>query len=107
MSAYVRVCKHDELIQRIDETGTQVDVAAAAGLSTQRINQIYTGAHAVLEVRKARRLEEALGLPHGSLFTAVDAPLLAPYMRAESPEGEPADQPPGDTTAPTDAASAA
>lgn len=107
MSAYVRLCKREELVQRIDETGTQVDVAAAAGLSTQRVNQLYTGAHDVLEVRKARRLEEALGVPHGSLFTAIDAQLLAPYVRAEPPQGDPADQPPGEAAAPTGAADAA
>jgi transcriptional regulator with XRE-family HTH domain len=110
MSAYVRVCKHAELVARIDEAGTQVDVAAAADLSTQRINQLYTGAHSIIEVRKARRLEETLGVPYGELFTAVDAPLLAPYMRAEPPDSEPGDQPPGDPTdptAPTDFVSAA
>lgn len=87
MSAYVRVRKLDDLVQRIDHTGTQVDVAAAAGLSTQRVNQLYTGAHSIIEVRKARRLEDALGVLHGTLFTAVDATLLAPYITAEEPDG--------------------
>lgn len=89
MTAYVRVRKHDELVQRIDDTGTQVDIAAAAGLSTQRVNQLYTGAHQIIEVRKARRLEDALGVCHGTYFEAVDAPLLAPYVLTAGPEGDP------------------
>lgn len=81
MSAYVRVRKHEELRQHIDATGhTQTDVAAAAQLSVQRLNQLYVGHHAVLEVRKAGRLEDVLQVPRGTLFTAVDGPLLVPYI---------------------------
>lgn len=89
MSAYVRVRKLDDLVQRIDDTGTQVDVAAAAGLSTQRVSQLYTGNHNIIEVRKARALEEVLGVPHGALFVAVDGPLLLPYVDPDGPEGGP------------------
>lgn len=105
MTAYVRVRKHDDLVAAVDATGTQVDVAAAAGLSVQRVNQLYTGAHDVLEVRKARRLEDALGAPPGSLFIAVDGPLLLPYVHAadedDTAPGEPADDepPPASSTA--------
>jgi transcriptional regulator with XRE-family HTH domain len=99
MTAYVRVRKRDDLVAAIDATGTQVDVAAAAGLSTQRINQLFTGAHDVIEVRKARRLEDALGVPPGALFVAVDGPLLAPYVHASDSADDPHapavdDQPP-------------
>lgn len=81
MSAYVRVRKHDELRRHIDATGhTQTDIAAAAHLSVQRLNQIYVGHHSVLEVRKAGRLEDVLKVPRGTLFTAVDGPLLVPYI---------------------------
>lgn len=97
MTAYVRVRKHELLVQCIDATGTQVDVAAAAGLSIPRINQLYTGAHAILEVRKARALEDALGVTHGVLFTAVDAALLAPYLHDDDPDGDPDHAAPGDT----------
>lgn len=113
MTAYVRVRKVDLLVECIDATGTQVEVAAAAGLSVQRLNQLYTGGHDVIEVRKARRLEEALGVPHGALFTAVDAPLLAPYIRlADDPEddpdpGEPADTPPAASSVATPPATGA
>lgn len=86
MTAYVRVCKHELLVEAIDLTGTQVDVAAAAGLSVQRVNQIYTGANTVIEVRKARALEAAVGLPLGALFEAVDGPLLVPYVREDDPD---------------------
>jgi transcriptional regulator with XRE-family HTH domain len=88
MTAYVRVRKLDDLVECIDATGTQVDVAAAAGLSVQRVNQLYTGAHQIIEVRKARRLEEALGVSPGALFTAVDGPLLAPYLHADSDDDD-------------------
>lgn len=102
MTALVRVRKLDDLVDRVDATGTQVDVAAAAGLSTQRLNQLYTGTHTTVEVRKARRLEQALGVPHGTLFAAVDGPLLMPYLHAvdldedDPGPGEPAvgDDPP-------------
>lgn len=82
MTAYVCVRELDTLVEHIDATGTQVDVAAAAGLSVQRVNQLYTGHHNVIEVRKAARLEEALGVPPGTLFVAVDSELLTPYVRA-------------------------
>lgn len=94
MTAYVRVRKLDDLVECIDATGMQVDVAAAAGLSTQRINQIYTGRHSTLEVRKARRLEEALGVPTGHLFVAIDADLLAPYIGADPEDISPVDEVP-------------
>lgn len=86
MTAYVRVRKLADLVECVDATGTQVDVAAAAGLSVQRVNQLYTGAHNIVEVRKARRLEDALGVRPGSLFEAVDRDLLTPYVTA-GPEG--------------------
>lgn len=112
MTAYVRVRKLDALVAAVDATGTQVDVAAAAGLSTQRVNQLYTGHHSIIEVRKARRLEDALGVPPGELFTAVDGPLLLPYVHAtEDDPCEPAgdDEPPpvGTLTLPTVDTSAA
>lgn len=109
MTAYVRVRKLDDLVECIDATGTQVDVAAAAALSVQRVNQLYTGAHGVIEVRKARRLEEALGVPHGLLFEAVDGGLLAPYLRDGDGEDDPgpADPPATGATPPTVNASAA
>ena len=101
MTAYVRVRKVDLLVERVDATGTQVDVAAAAGLSVQRVNQLVTGAHSVVEVRKARRLETALGVPHGTLFEAVDSGLLAPYIQLADPvDPDPVDPGPGDTTGP-------
>lgn len=91
MSALVRVRKHSDLVQAIDDTGLQVEVAAASGLTIQRVNQLYTGSHDRIEVRKARALENALGVPHGALFTAVDGPLLVPYVH---PDDE--DEPDGD-----------
>lgn len=100
MTAYVRVRKHELLVECIDATGTQVDVAAAAGLSNPRINQLYTGARAILEVRKARALEDALGVAHGVLFTAVDAALLAPYLHDDDPDGDPDHERPGDDSPP-------
>lgn len=98
MTALVRVRKHEDLVQRIDDTGLQVEVAEAAGLSIQRVNQLYTGSHTVIEVRKARALEDALGVPHGALFEAVDGGLLAPYVHSEDEDdpGTGADPPPVD-----------
>lgn len=86
MTAYVRVRKHEELVTRIDQTGYQVEVAHAANLTVQRLNNIYTGTKSVIEVRKARALEDALGVPHGTYFEAVDATLLAPYVHAADPD---------------------
>jgi hypothetical protein len=83
MPAYVRVRKLTELRDCIDALGTQTDVAAAAQLSLQRVNQLYTGTSTVVEVRKAARLEDVLGLPRGSLFEALDRELLMPYMADE------------------------
>ena len=80
MSAYVCVRELGEFRSAVDRAGTQTDVAAAAHLSVQRLNQLYVGTHGVLEVRKARRLEDVLHVGHGTLFAAVDAPLLVPYM---------------------------
>lgn len=107
MTAYVRVSKWEQLVEAIDLTGTQVDVAAAAGLSIQRVNQLYVGSHNVLEVRKARQLESVLGAPLGSLFIAVDGPLLLPYVHEDDPgePGEPTsvpapEQPPAEPMAP-------
>jgi hypothetical protein len=91
MSAYVRVRKLDELRRLIDAAGTQTDVAAAAGLSLQRLNQLYVGTHSRLEVRKARRLEDVLHVPYGSVFAAVDGPLLEPYMTDDHDEPTPDD----------------
>lgn len=99
MTAYVRVCKREQLVEAIDLTGTQVDVAAAAGLSVQRVNQIYTGANDVIEVRKARALEAAVGVPLGSLFQAVDGPLLVPYVH-EDDDPDPAAIPAQSATEP-------
>jgi transcriptional regulator with XRE-family HTH domain len=97
MTAYVRVRKLSDLVEAVDATGTQVDVAIAAGLSVQRLNQLYTGRHDTVEVRKARRLEQALGTPPGALFVAVDGDLLGPYVHADQADPEAA----GDPAAPT------
>jgi len=83
MSAYVRIRKPDVLREYIDLVGTQTDVAALAGLSLQRLNQLYIGVHDVVEVRKAARLEDVVGARRGELFEAVDGELLAPYIHAE------------------------
>lgn len=110
MSAYVRVRKLEELRRHIDGTGsTQTDVAAAAQLSVQRLNQLYVGHHDVLEVRKAGRLEDVLKVRRGTLFSAIDGPLLVPYIddEPEPPDDGPhrtvldfgsrtTDEPPGD-----------
>ncbi len=97
MTAYVRVRKHEDLVTRIDETGLQVEVAAAAGLSVQRVNQIYTGAFSVVEVRKARALEDVLGVAHGTYFEAVDGSLLAPYVHIGVAPDDVADPPRAET----------
>lgn len=83
MTAYVRVRKLEDLRRCITHAGTQVDVAAASGLSTTRLNQICVGKHKRLSVDKAERLERALGVPLGSLFVAVDAH-PAPYLSSSS-----------------------
>lgn len=92
MSAYVRVRKLEELRRLIDATGsTQTDIAAAAQMSVQRLNQLYVGNHLTVEVRKAARLEDVLKVPRGTLFSAVDGPLLVPYIDDEPvpPDGRP------------------
>lgn len=96
MTAYVCVRKLDDLRRCIDHTGTQADVAAAAGLSTTRLSQICVGGkHAKLAIDKAMRLERTLGVPLGHLFVAIDASLLAPYIDTTSgdPCGAPGDTP--------------
>jgi hypothetical protein len=89
MSAYVRVRTLDELRRSIDAVGSQTDVAAASHLSLQRLNQLYVGSHDRIEVRKAARLEQVLGVPAGHLFEAVDGPLLRPYITEPTPAADP------------------
>ena len=102
MSAYVCVREQDDLRRRIDATGcTQTDLAAAAGMSVQRLNQVYVGRHTVLEVRKAGRLEDVLKVPRGTLFSAVDGPLLVPYI--DDDPAPPPEDPPYRTLAAVDA----
>lgn len=103
MSAYVRIRKPEELRRCILAAGQQRDIAAAADLSTTRLNQIATGRKQVLDVGKARRLEQVLGVPHGTLFVAVDGEALAPYIDemgdTEHVEDEPEDAPGSDVSA--------
>jgi hypothetical protein len=80
MKGYVRVRKLDDLATAVDRTGLQSEIAEAAGLSRVRVHELYRGVHDVLEVRKARSFETVLHVPLGTLFIAVDAELLAPYM---------------------------
>lgn len=80
MTAYVRVRKYDDLRRLVTTTGTQVDIAAAAGLSTTRLNQICVGKKETIAVDKAARLERCLGVPLGTLFEACDGDELRPYI---------------------------
>jgi transcriptional regulator with XRE-family HTH domain len=81
MSAYVRVRKHPDLVEAVDNSGTQTDVAALAGISLSRLSQLYTGRHHTIELHKAAALEDTLGVPRGSLFVFTEpfGP-LAPYV---------------------------
>jgi hypothetical protein len=88
MSAYVRVRKVEALREYIDHVGTQTDVASLAGLSLQRLNQLYVGVHLTVEVRKAARLEDVVGAKRGELFEAVDGDLLAPYIHVNDQPAE-------------------
>ncbi len=62
--------------------GTQTGVAERAGMTLSRLNQLCTGKDTGIPVRLAARLEDALGVPRGTLFTADrDAvEFLAPYL---------------------------
>lgn len=88
MTAYVRVRKLDHLRRRIQVTGTQADVAAAAGLTTTRLSQICVGEYERLAIDKAMRLERALGVPYGALFEACDRALLTPYLDDSDTSGD-------------------
>lgn len=88
MSTFVRVRKHEDLVRAIDRVGMQTEVAVVSGVSIQRVNQLYSGRHDVIDVQKAAALEDALEVPRGALFVADHGALLVDYL-GTAPELEP------------------
>lgn len=85
MTAYVRLKSAEAMLQALAEHGgTQAALAASAGISGQRLNQIIREVSAVIPVHTAAALERALGVEVGSLFAPDDAELLRRYLAAPS-----------------------
>lgn len=57
-------------------------LAVASGLTKGYISHLMTGRRTRVDPRRASRIEDALGVPRGTLFrlTAIDSELLLPYL---------------------------
>lgn len=96
MPTYVRVSDVETLRERIEQTGRYVDVAYRAGIHPVRLSQILGERSPVLRLEQAAKLEDLLGVEHGTLFV-VDDPvateLIGPYLAHDR------DEPTGTTVA--------
>lgn len=79
MVAYVRVRSSQELLAHVLAKGTQTEVAASAGMQLARLNAIVRGKAPVIPARRAAALEQALGVPLGTLFASEEPELMARY----------------------------
>lgn len=103
MPLCVRVRNRTTFRETIDAQSTQKEVAAAVGISPQRLNQLMTGRGVVrIHVLVAAAIERALHVPPGALFIAEetvadDVAVIGPYLHArdgDDPDallGEPSD----------------
>jgi transcriptional regulator with XRE-family HTH domain len=100
--AYVRLVNATALLEAIAAhgTGTQTEVAASAGISLQRLNQIVREVAPVVPVATAAALERALGVPVGALFAPDDAELLRRYIANASSPSTPDSPEPASPPAP-------
>lgn len=103
MPLYVRVRNRTLFREAVEARGTQVELAAAAGVSPQRVNQLINGPKVVrVNLRAAATMERHLGVPPGHLFFADpnlgdDIAVVGPYLAAhedddpDAPAAEPND----------------
>lgn len=76
----VRVRSLPVLVEAIAAGGTQRDLARKVGVSPTSINLLATGKRHTTSVGVAGRIEDALGVPRGSLFALDQPDVLAPYV---------------------------
>jgi transcriptional regulator with XRE-family HTH domain len=93
----VRVRNRTTFRETIDAQTTQVEVAAAVGISPQRLNQLMTGRGVIrINVLVAAAIERVLHVPPGQLFLAEAAvadevAVIGPYLQAR--DGDDPDAP--------------
>lgn len=85
MSAFVRIVDHAVFARQFDRPGTQTSVAAYAGITLARVNQLVRGVSLVVPARTGEAIEAALGLRTGTLFQPDDADVLRRFL-AHEPE---------------------
>ncbi|MBB5154999.1 helix-turn-helix domain-containing protein [Saccharopolyspora phatthalungensis] len=91
MATYVRACDASALRKLVEATGRHADVAFRAGISPVRLSQILGGASPVIPLQQAAKLEDVLGVPHGTLFVLDDpgaSELIGPYLPRPDVEGD-------------------
>ncbi|SFO83401.1 hypothetical protein SAMN05421810_101112 [Amycolatopsis arida] len=96
MPTYVRACNTRALRELVEATGRHADVAFRAGISPVRLSQVLNGAAPVIPLQQAAKLEDVLGVPHGTFFVlddpAASPELIGPYLAsAESDQGNEGD----------------
>lgn len=88
MVMHVRVRDGRALRERVEVSGTHADVAFAAGLSPARLSQVLSGTAPVIKIQQAAKLEDILGVPHGTYFVlddpTADAEFVGPYLAVDS-----------------------
>ncbi|QWF78748.1 helix-turn-helix domain-containing protein [Amycolatopsis sp. CA-230715] len=77
----VRVRSLAALLERTQAAGSQRQLANAVGISPTAINLLIQGKRSTVRLDTAAGIEDALGVPRGSLFVFTDLALVAPYAR--------------------------
>ena len=81
MSVSVRVRNLPELLDRVEAAGSQRQLAGRVGISATSINSLVQGKRSTVRLDTAAGIEDALGVPRGSLFVITDLDLVCPYTR--------------------------
>ncbi|WP_370944057.1 helix-turn-helix domain-containing protein [Amycolatopsis sp. cg5] len=82
MTVSVRVRSLPALIERTLAAGSQRQLADKVGISPTSINLLMQGKRSTVRLDTAAGIEDALGVPRGSLFVFTDLELVGPYTRA-------------------------
>jgi transcriptional regulator with XRE-family HTH domain len=80
MEPTVRVRCLDALVASVAACGTQRDLARKIGRSPTMISNLMRGRRSCVTLETAGRIEEAVGVPRGTLFRVDGLDLVAPYL---------------------------
>jgi transcriptional regulator with XRE-family HTH domain len=87
VATYVRAVNADALRELVQAVGKHADVAFRAGISPVRLSQVLSGASPVIPLQQAAKLEDVLGVEHGTFFRLDDPTaspeLIGPYLARE------------------------